>query len=1176
MSSRLDREQIADRLRALTGVLTSMQHARVAAIGDLVDGQGRFVLRAALEAAEFTGDDTRAQDAFQDFRDKVNARARDAGVDLVLELDKRKVKPDRRHGWFTGDPVGRVLASYTNETSGRTGITRPVLPEVAEIGDSRRLRVYVGFHPTSGNTARRASALIQQLQESLATLAGQVWEVEDSRTVGIGEDTEQARDRLCEQADVRVALISPALLSSGRERQRVTGPGSCPVVPVAFSRLPDGPVNLAPLHSHQIVRRSSPWVELTSTARRAEYVNEVIAAIRTALLPTPRLALATTPAPEDKAPFLAWAESQLRFDIDHLVPSRLAETALTESRLWHGDVSAGPPLQAVERLVEWATDTAPGAARLCALLGDVGMGKTTTAKLFAQRLMQLHNQDPTRPVPILFDLRDLRLSTLPAGAMTLDHILDGMLDARRPSDVPRDRLHAATVRARLDHGDTVIVFDGLDEVLVNLDPRDRSLFTRQLWRALTGPTSTRMLLTCRTQYFRDIRDEAAYFTGLDREGLRGSDYLALLMLPFGHEQIRDYLLGNLDRDPDAVDRFLDTIAAVHDLTDLARRPVTLRMIADMVEFIETAKLEGRALRSVDIYAEVVDRWITRDEGKHTLTPDHKRLLMEEIAAGLWRSRQNSWTPQQVDDWLLDLLDRRPDLTRHYRERLPDLWTADFRTATFLSRDGDTYRFAHRSLFEYFLARHLHRILTDTSAHDRTEHLAEALSMQIPSTETLDFLGQSLAGASAPARKAALDALHRIGRHHHPQASELALAYALHAHQRDYPRQDLTGIDLSGATMPGWRFGSNDHTRLRLTGARLRGANLRNATFHNADLTDADLSDAEATTAEFHHCDLTRTTWTATNAAGTILRHCRIDDLDLTLAHTHRTQLLLCTPTPQPGPELLTAPANSAPSREYTLRHFTVSGQFARCIAWSPDGTRYLTGGGGGARQWDAATGELLHHTTTDTVWSVAWSPDGTRYLTGGDDGARQWDAATGELLHHTTTTFVQTVAWSPDGTRYLTGGDDGARQWDAATGELLHHTTTDTVQAVAWSPDGTRYLTGGDDGARQWDAATGELLHHTTTDTVWSMAWSPDGTRYLTGSSNGCVQVRDVITGSVSGVTIVLCPGGEVVVYDSSANMVVGVTEQGWRWLGWSALQDGYIERLPAETFGELPPLPSS
>jgi len=99
--------------------------------------------------------------------------------------------------------------------------------------------------------------------------------------------------------------------------------------------------------------------------------------------------------------------------------------------------------------VDWARAEGTGAPRLCALLGDVGMGKTTTAKLFTQRLLGLRAGDTPCPLPILFDLRDVRITGLVA-TMTLDHILDGMLDAGRPAGVPRDRLSAEVVRRRLD------------------------------------------------------------------------------------------------------------------------------------------------------------------------------------------------------------------------------------------------------------------------------------------------------------------------------------------------------------------------------------------------------------------------------------------------------------------------------------------------------------------------------------------------------------------------------------------------------------------------------------------------------------------------------------------------------------------------------------------------------
>ncbi|HEX2301333.1 MAG TPA: pentapeptide repeat-containing protein, partial [Pseudonocardiaceae bacterium] len=149
--------------------------------------------------------------------------------------------------------------------------------------------------------------------------------------------------------------------------------------------------------------------------------------------------------------------------------------------------------------------------------------------------------------------------------------------------------------------------------------------------------------------------------------------------------------------------------------------------------------------------------------------------------------------------------------------------------------------------------------------------------------------------------------------------------------------------------------------LTMARADLSGADLRRAVFHRVDLTGAELRGADLTTAELHGSQLRSVSLVGAQAIGTILRACAIDGTDITRANTYRTQVLRCTPAPESAPGLLVAPLPAT------------SAQTAGDV--SP--LRPLTGHGG-------------------AVWAVAWSPEGTRLLTGSaDTTARVWDASSG-------------------------------------------------------------------------------------------------------------------------------------------------------------------------------------
>jgi len=193
-------------------------------------------------------------------------------------------------------------------------------------------------------------------------------------------------------------------------------------------------------------------------------------------------------------------------------------------------------------------------------------------------------------------------------------------------------------------------------------------------------------------------------------------------------------------------------------------------------------------------------------------------------------------------------------------------------------------------------------------------------------------------------------------------------------------------------------------------------------------------------------------------------------------------------------------------------------------AFSPDGTRLVTGGSNGtASLWDAVTGKVLavlpgHNSGINFA---AFSPDGSRIVTASwDRTARIWNAVTGEaiVVLRGPEMIVNSATFSPDGCRVVVASDDKiARLWDALTGEELAvlRGHKGDVNSVAFSPDGSRVVTASSDGtARLWDALTGEelaVLRGHEGD-VNSVAFSPDGSRVVTASSDGTARLWDAAT----------------------------------------------------------------
>ncbi|WP_235821264.1 NACHT and WD40 repeat domain-containing protein [Actinomyces mediterranea] len=781
------------------------------------------------------------------------------------------------------------------------------------------------------------------------------------------------------------------------------------------------------------------------------------------------------------------------------------------------NAEAGRPV--LEALMEWVSD--PEAGQFFALLGEYGMGKTVTSQRLATELEKRRETDPTLPMPLYFDFKRIKsvedASSLRSTVETC--MRDGWL--------PKESEYYTWERfvSWLASVPCLVIFDGLDELLVKFDERVGVGFTQQLLGVIdVVPTElrsqTKVMLTCRTQYFPTLRAQRNHFLLRDRGDVVADTYRAMTLLPLTEEQVRTYLGAAVPSIP--VDAVMETVRGIHNLSELSERPYTLKLISKQVPELERKRAAGEAASGATLYGLMTEEWLDRDDQKHYIAREHKPRLVASLAAYLWRSGTTLLPVSDLHDWFHEWVSGDASLQRRYAGADIERLEEDLRTATFLSREDapdEGFRFAHTSLLEYFLALHL--------AESARRNEPEGWAISVPSRETLTFLGELFQDEYS-------DALRNVTRWrttYRPKVSELLVGYALHARQHGLPVPVLRGINLNGAHLDDLVVQGSEGALIDLSGASFVGTSLRRAVFENVNLNRTNFTDARLAQATFASTRHKGALWPVDSSSAAWVAP-KISGKNLLMQGGILNPLVDChnVAVSADGSRVVTG------SMDGTLHVWdadtggvvsVLEGHVnsVDSVALSADGARVVTGSGDSSvRVWDADTGEVMKvlEGHSDAVLSVAVSADGSRVVTGEWEGtARVWDADTGKVMcvcrGHANR--VWSVAVSADGSRVVTGSDDQtARVWDADTGKevkvLEGH--RDTVTSVAVSADGSRVVTGSRDRtARVWDADTGDVTSVLSGHYGWvtSVAVSADGSRVVTGSRDGTARVWDADTG---------------------------------------------------------------
>ena len=568
---------------------------------------------------------------------------------------------------------------------------------------------------------------------------------------------------------------------------------------------------------------------------------------------------------------------------------RLSQALVADAK---AETDASGRIEIVNELAAWAVSDDDKRARLVALLGEFGMGKTITCRLLTRRLLELRKSDPNTPLPMYFDLRDVD-PAVQEGSADLEAIIDSLL--RKGGDRPPS---AASVIDFAQRRNALVIFDGLDELTNKMTPAAAGKLYRELlgiapralWiadadrrrssEAATSGSGARagplLLVSCRTHYFQHVAAQRGFLTDKERSPLDAdADIDTYFMLPFTNAQIEDYLGRHFG--PDRAAEALALIESIYNLKELAERPILLRFIQETLGEIEREKLAGRTINIVRLYDILSRQIFERDNPKHAISPLEKRRLLQALALHLHRRGPAELAHEKLDDWVQGYVRSnhrlRDELQSSGGVGLADIFAQDVRNACFLVRPGDqdSFRFAHTSVREYFLADALYAAVLDGEA-------ANLWNVKAPSPETLDFILKRHEIDDGPEREAFE---HGLAGLLEPGLAKNVRDLAFRLWRRAYSAGTLfqrpDTMDLSGLDFSRTVFEGTTGRLYPLRNTLWIGTRLNQTEFQHVDLSGANFEAAVAPMSRWISNRMAQASFDGADLAGSIWRECDLTE-----------------------------------------------------------------------------------------------------------------------------------------------------------------------------------------------------------------------------------------------------------------------------------------------------------
>ncbi|MEK8021401.1 MAG: pentapeptide repeat-containing protein [Candidatus Parabeggiatoa sp.] len=400
-----------------------------------------------------------------------------------------------------------------------------------------------------------------------------------------------------------------------------------------------------------------------------------------------------------KLPFSLRTEEEKQFS--------LADTFVPPS-FNHRDLGINDPIALENYLDQWINEDA--SPKQMAILGGYGTGKSSFLFQYAAKLAEDYVPGKSR-IPVLISLTNV------------SPMLDWGLKDRLSKTADEMGIRYDSLMYLIEKKKVVLMLDGFDEMGYVGNNEFRIKHFESIWQLATQ--GNKIIIAGRPSYFFNEEELNKALQSVEEGDLISDDlpHCRLIKLEtLSFTEIKAYLSKYFT--PDEVEQYADFIQARKQLLDLASRPSLMHIIREMIPEIYQAyhneQQSNKRYSAGYLMEKYAHNWVTRQANKQitgSLSNQDKNDFFEQLAENFYLNQNEVIVPHQVEELMPEFL-KQIDFSDPEKK---DGILGDILSGSFLQRQAsNSFKFVHRSFFEYFVAKRIVTYITNEKAEATNE------------------------------------------------------------------------------------------------------------------------------------------------------------------------------------------------------------------------------------------------------------------------------------------------------------------------------------------------------------------------------------------------------------------------------------------------------------------------